>query len=133
MERKNKRLLLLAGICSLLIVGTISLIYFYVIIPESEEYELELKVGYYDNKPKVYEDDEGNVKGIFPEILEYIADQEDWKIEWVYGSWEECLDRVENGKIDIMVDVAYSENRSQLYDFNSVEVLSNWGIIYSDA
>jgi len=133
MERKSKRLLLLAGICSLLVVGTISLIYFYVIIPESEEYELELKVGYYDNKPKVFEDDEGNIKGIFPEILEYIADQEDWKIEWVYGSWEECLDRVENGKIDIMVDVAYSENRSQLYDFNSVEVLSNWGIIYSDA
>jgi signal transduction histidine kinase len=83
-------------------------------------------------EPKVFEDENGKVVGIFPEILEYIAEKESWKIQYIKGSWTKCLDRLEEGEIDIMVDVAYSEERAAIYDFNNVEVLTNWGIIYVD-
>lgn len=91
---------------------------------------LVIRVGQYDNPPKIYEDDQGNVIGLFPDLLGYIAVQEGWTIEYVKGTWTECLDRLENNTIDIMVDVAYSDERAEKYDFNNVEILSNWGIIY---
>jgi len=91
---------------------------------------LVIRVGQYDNPPKIYEDDQGNVIGLFPDLLGYIAVQEGWTMEYVKGTWSECLNRLENNEIDIMVDVAYSDERAEKYDFNNVEILSNWGIIY---
>ena len=131
MERKSKRIIILTSIITSITFGAVISLYFYSIyITESTSYERTLKVGMYDNEPKVFKDEEGNVKGLFPEILEYIAQQEGWRIEWIEGDWAKCLERLESGKIDIMIDVAYSDTRAELYDFNNVEVLTNWGIIY---
>ena len=114
-----------------IITGSVITIYFLFYSPSSKiVYDKELRVGQYDMKPKVFENENGKVVGIFPEILEYIAEKESWKIKYVKGSWTKCLDRLEKGEIDIMVDVAYSEERAEKYDFNNVEVLTNWGIIY---
>ncbi|MBD3353375.1 MAG: transporter substrate-binding domain-containing protein [Candidatus Lokiarchaeota archaeon] len=61
-----------------------------------------------------------------------MAEEENWNIEWIEGSWTECLDQLEAGEIDMMVDVAYSKTRDDLYDFNNISVFTNWGIIYAD-
>ena len=92
---------------------------------------MTIKAGAYDNNPKIYPGEADNWIGFFPTILEYIAEQEDWKIEWVEGTWSECLTRLETGEIDIMVDVAYSDARAELYDFNQVSLFQNWGTVYS--
>jgi len=113
-----------AGIVIILLVTT------YLNPTPSTDGALVIRVGQYDNPPKIYEDDQGNVIGLFPDLLGYIAVQEGWTIEYVKGTWVECLDRLENNTIDIMVDVAYSDERAEKYDFNNVEILSNWGIIY---
>jgi len=131
MRGKSKRIIILAGIISAVTVGTVLTFMIYAIYfaPESEP-TLTLNVGHYENEPKIYTDENGNRVGIWPEILEYIADQEGWKLNWVPGTWAECLTRLNNSEIDIMVDVAYSDDRAEDYDFNSVEVLNNWGILY---
>ena len=89
-----------------------------------------VRVGIYDNKPKVYRDESGTAAGLFPDILDYIAQQENWQLDYVYGTWEEGLDRLEKGKIDIMVDVAISEEREKKFDFAKETVFSSWGIIF---
>lgn len=89
-----------------------------------------LKVGAYDNKPKVYQTTENQAAGIFPDILNFIAERENWQLEYVFGTWEEGLSRLEKGEIDIMVDVALSEDRQQKYDFTNETVLNSWGVIY---
>jgi signal transduction histidine kinase len=99
--------------------------------PQIREPSLTLKVGAYDNAPKVYQDENGEWIGFFPELLEFIAEEENWAIEWVSGSWNECLDRLKNGSLDIMIDVAYSPERGELYDFNQVAAFENWGLIYT--
>ena len=131
MDKQAKRIIAFGTICLILISASIISISYYLFLPVEHEYDIELKAGYYDNEPKVFEDEDGNPKGIFPELLDSIAKEKKWKINWIKGTWTECLERLENGEIDIMVDVAYSDNRSETYDFNSVEVLNNWGIIYS--
>ncbi|MDD5090573.1 MAG: transporter substrate-binding domain-containing protein [Candidatus Wallbacteria bacterium] len=90
-----------------------------------------LKVGLYDNKPKIFRDDQGKPSGIFADILADIAGNENLQLEYVYGTWQQCLSRLENGEIDIMHDVSFTEERAKIYDFGSVPVLSDWFQIYA--
>jgi signal transduction histidine kinase len=92
---------------------------------------LDIRVGAYENYPKVYTDKDGNIIGFFPEILHHIASAEEWNIEYIPGSWSQSLARLEKNEIDLMVDVAFSERRSKKYDFTSETVLINWGILYT--
>ena len=88
-------------------------------------------VGAYQNKPKVFIDDNGAVTGLFPEILEDIAVKEGWTIQYVQGTWEQCLAWLERGEIDLMPDVAYSDERAQRFDFTNETVLNNWSRVYA--
>ncbi len=89
-----------------------------------------IRVGFYNNPPKIFRDDKGNVTGFFPEMLAAIAAREGWQIEYVSGTWSECLSRLSTGEIDLMPDVAYSEARAEIYQFSNETILVNWGILY---
>ena len=90
----------------------------------------ELRVGVYQNKPKVFLDEKGQAQGIFIDILRTIADDEGWSLTFVPGTWTECLDRLEIGEIDLMPDVAYSDERAERYDFHQNTILNNWAQVY---
>lgn len=53
-----------------------------------------VRVGMYENNPKIFTYDEGKVSGLWPDIIEYIAFEEGWEIEYVHGTWAECLGRL---------------------------------------
>lgn len=91
---------------------------------------LEIRVGVYENPPKIFTDDQGKVSGFWADIVAYIAQQEDWQVEYVPGSWTECLERLENGEIDMMPDVAYTAERSQTYVFPEESVYTSWSMVY---
>ena len=93
--------------------------------------ERVVRIGYYDNPPKLYRDQQGVPKGIFPEILAVIAKEENWRLEWVPGTWRQGLAKLESGTLDIMPDVAYSTERAGKYDFPDEAVLVNWGTLYT--
>ena len=99
--------------------------------PFSVSADVPIKVGIYQNKPKIFTDIEGNARGFYIDILEYIASKEGWRIEYVPGTWDQCLQRLENGKIDLFPDIAFSEERAKRFDFNQKTVLSNWAVVFS--
>lgn len=91
-----------------------------------------IRVGVYDNPPKIFLDAaESRASGVFGEVLHAIAEREGWTLQLVPGSWSECLSRLESGQIDVMVDVAWSEERAAKYHFGREPVLSNWGRVYA--
>lgn len=90
-----------------------------------------IRVGVYDNAPKIYRDTDGTIKGFWADITNEIAKRENWNLVYVFGTWEEGLERLENGEIDIMVDVAINEERKAKYDFNNESALLSWSIIYT--
>ena len=90
-----------------------------------------LKIGVYDNPPKIFLNDKGDVTGFWNDITTEIASKENWKIEWVYGSWDECLHRLETGEIDIMPDVGVTPDRELKYVFNKETVYLSWNRVYS--
>ena len=97
----------------------------------AQSLEEPIKVGVYDIPPKIYIDEEGKVKGLWADITNYIAEKEGWEIEYVEGTWSEGLSRLESGEIDVMVDVAVSDKRKELYDFNQETMVVNWASVYA--
>lgn len=93
--------------------------------------EQRVRVGLYQNSPKVAISETGKPEGIFVDLVEAIAEKEGWTLEYVSGSWREGLDRLEAGQIDLMPDVAHSSERERLYAFHREPVLSNWSQVYA--
>ncbi|MFH2060147.1 MAG: PAS domain S-box protein [Pseudomonadota bacterium] len=89
-----------------------------------------LRIGIYDNPPKLFLDSDNTAKGIFPGIIKAIAKEEGWKIKFIPVSFRQGLDDLTKGTIDIMQDVAWSEKRSKLYGFTNETVMVSWGRIY---
>ncbi len=92
---------------------------------------ITVKVGVYENQPKIFTDEKGNVSGFWPDIIGHIASQEGWNVEYVHGTWTECLAKLEKNEIDIMPDVAFSEDRAKLYDFSNETVYVSWSLVYT--
>jgi len=90
-----------------------------------------VRVGIYQNRPKVFIDEQGRPQGVFVDVLEYVAQREDWTLEYVPGTWAECLARLGAGQLDLMVDVAETAERAEIYSFHDEPVLSSWGEIYA--
>jgi len=92
-----------------------------------------IRVGVYENPPKIYTDNEGNIRGFWPELISYIADKEGWKIVWISGNWNENLQRLMTNEIDLMPDTAWSEERSRQFAFNNETVVVSWSRLYVPA
>jgi PAS domain S-box-containing protein len=90
-----------------------------------------VRIGVYENAPKVFTSESGKPSGIFIDIIEDIAKSEGWKLQYVSGTWTEGLDRLARGEIDLMPDVAYTAEREKMYTFNKVPVLSSWSQVYA--
>ncbi len=89
-----------------------------------------VKVGVYENKPLVYQDAQGQFEGFSIDVLRYIAEQEDWDLQFIPGSWFECLQRLENGETDLQVAIAVSSERKKIFNFPKQTLISNWGRLY---
>ncbi len=90
-----------------------------------------VKVGVYENAPKVFSSGSGKPSGIFIDVIENIAKSEGWDLHYVPGTWAEGLDRLARGEIDLMPDVAYTTERETIYSFHKVPVLSVWSQLYA--
>jgi PAS domain S-box-containing protein len=89
-----------------------------------------IRIGSYDNPPKISLSENGEMVGFWPSILKQIASQENWEIIWIHCNWDECLQKLENNEIDIMPDVGWSTVREQKYLFTKEPVLISWARVY---
>ena len=90
-----------------------------------------VRVGIYENQPKIFTDEQGRASGFWPDIIEDIASDEGWTIEYKHATWSECLQMLENNEIDIMPDVAYTEERNDKYAFSHETVYISWSRVYT--
>ncbi|OQY10875.1 MAG: hypothetical protein B6I29_00530, partial [Marinitoga sp. 4572_148] len=88
-----------------------------------------LTVGVWNNKPLVYYEN-NKPMGFFVDILNNIAQKENWNLEYIYDNFDNLLNKLEEGKIDILLDIAYTPEREKRISYNSENVFTNWGVIY---
>jgi len=90
-----------------------------------------VKVGVYENAPKILIAESGKPAGIFIDIIEHVAQNEGWNLQYVPGTWGEGLDRLLRGEIDLMPDVAHTADRAKVFSFHQEPVLSSWFQVYA--
>ncbi|PKO13419.1 MAG: hypothetical protein CVU39_19645 [Chloroflexi bacterium HGW-Chloroflexi-10] len=128
------RLLLHRNLFQWLSVLVLLLIYM-SINPLNHTYAAErsVRVGVYQNAPKVFLNESGQVVGFFIDLLEEIAKNEGWSLTFHFCEWETCLVALQAGEIDIMPDVAYSPERDELYDFHHIPAGESWSRVYTNS
>lgn len=91
-----------------------------------------LVVGINENEPlKTYDSIQGKASGIFIDLLEYIAQEEGWNLIYKPLTFHESLIALEQGTIDIMPDLGYSDSRNNIYNFSEQDVMLSWGQVYA--
>lgn len=60
-----------------------------------------------------YVDKNGVRRGYGYELMQALAGYTGWKFEYVKCDWSNCFDKLENGEIDIMGDISYTDERAQ--------------------
>ena len=59
-----------------------------------------------------YINEKGARKGYGYELLETLSGYTGWQFEYVTCDWSDCFEKLENGEIDIMGDISYTEDRA---------------------
>jgi diguanylate cyclase (GGDEF)-like protein/PAS domain S-box-containing protein len=90
----------------------------------------EVRVGVYQNEPKIFSGTDGKPSGIFGDLLQAIAREHNWTLQAVPCKWQACLDALQAGEIDLMPDVARNEQRAKIFDFHTTPALLSWSQIY---
>ncbi|WP_417439737.1 EAL domain-containing protein [Idiomarina abyssalis] len=90
-----------------------------------------LKVGVYHNPPKIMFDEYGKLSGIHGELLMVVAERHNWQLLPVECDWEQCLTFLQQGKIDILPDVAKNDARAQWAEFHEEAALLSWSQLYA--
>ena len=78
-----------------------------------------VRVGYFPSLNFQEGDDDEHKRGAGYEYLQKIASVTGWSYEYVYASFGECLEMLENGEIDLMGEVNYTVDRSRRMRFSS--------------
>lgn len=84
----------------------------------------------YNFPPLVFIEGDKGADGFFIDILEYIAEEEGWDLEYIPGSWSECLDRLRNNEIDLLGSIAFSPERDTFLDFTKEFLFLDWGQVF---
>ena len=92
-----------------------------------------VRVGYYIAKGFQEGDGEDTLRsGYGYEYLQKIASYTGWKYEYVPGDWDELYGQLQNGQIDLLAGVAYTDERSEEVLFPASEMLKETFYIYKD-
>jgi ABC-type amino acid transport substrate-binding protein len=97
---------------------------------QAQPRDMVVRFGVYDNPPKIFRGSDGAPQGIFADILSEVARQEGWRLEPVTCDWQACLDALREGRIDLMPDVAPTDERRGLYRFGAEPALHSWSQVY---
>ena len=79
-----------------------------------------------------YVDKNGVRRGYGYELMQALAGYTGWEFEYVKCDWSNCFDKLENGEIDIMGDISYTDERAQRMLFSDEAMGEEKYILYAD-
>ena len=79
-----------------------------------------------------YIDKNGVRRGFGYEFMQALAGYTGWKFEYVKCDWSNCFDKLENGEIDIMGDISYTDERAQKMLFSDEPMGEEKYMLYAD-
>ena len=87
-------------------------------VSAEREPQTTVRVGCVDIDNFLVTDRNGNVSGYGAEYLEKIAEYTGWQYEYVHGTWNECIEWLRSGKIDLLFPAERTAEREQKFLFS---------------
>ena len=79
-----------------------------------------------------YCNEKGVRKGYGYELLETLSGYTGWQFEYVTCDWSDCFEKLENGEIDIMGGISYTEDRAEEMLFSDEPMGEEKYYLYAD-
>ena len=79
-----------------------------------------------------YVNEKGARKGYGYELLETLSGYTGWQFEYVTCDWSDCFEKLENGEIDIMGGISYTEDRTEEMLFSDEPMGEEKYYLYAD-
>ena len=79
-----------------------------------------------------YCNENGARKGYGYELLETLSGYTGWQFEYVTCDWSDCFEKLENGEIDIMGGISYTEDRAEEMLFSDEPMGEEKYYLYAD-
>ena len=122
-QKRIKRILAVFLICSLFLA-----LFPTVKADAADSSSQTVRIGYYYDSDYYYKDNQGNYCGYDVEYIYEISKYTDWQYQYVdFDSFEDAYSALENGEIDLLPSLFYSEERADKlllsnYDMGAVYV-----------
>ena len=95
------------------------------------EAEKTMRVGSFDDTFN-YVDENGVRRGYGYELMQALAGYTGWKYEYVKCDWSNCFEKLENGEIDIMGDISYTDDRAEKLLYSEEAMGEEKYVLYAD-
>ena len=90
-----------------------------------------VRVGWYEDSYHITGDN-GEKSGYGYEYEQAVAAYTGWKYEYVKGDWAELLEKLQNGEIDMMAALSYTDERAQSMLFSELPMGQEKYYLYAD-
>jgi len=91
----------------------------------------KVRIAAFNYYPVIFKDTDNQVKGIWVDLFDEIAHDEYWDIEYIFGTWQEGIERIKKGEVDILTSAAYDPERAEYLSFCDDYLLTVWGTVYT--
>jgi len=86
----------------------------------------QVNVGVFDFRPASFKDENGRLKGLYIDLIDAIAKENDWEIIYHYDSFHVNLNKLRSGKLDLMPGIIVNKERLTFLDYSSASILTGW-------
>lgn len=96
----------------------------------AKEAEGAIRIGYTDFEGFIDKNEDGTYSGYGIEYLEEVSKYTDWEYEFVYGSWDNLLEKLEMGEIDFLMHAQWTEEREERFVYSKYMSGSEANLLY---
>ncbi|MCW2120006.1 ATP-binding protein [Flavobacterium sp. 7A] len=90
-----------------------------------------VKIGVYDNPPKIFLNDQGKPDGVFIDVIKEIGKNENIEFEYHFDTWDHLYKKLQTGQIDILPDMVFSAERDSIFTLSKLPVMTSWSELFS--
>ena len=110
---------IMRGIVAVLVCIMLTIVLLPPLFARADGERKKVRVGWYET-PFNTIDENGRRSGYAYEYQRKIAAYTGWEYEYVEGTWTELFEKLENGEIDLMSDISYTDERAKKIEYASV-------------
>lgn len=89
------------------------------------------RIGYFDSPPLSFRNSQTqSPEGLAVDIMNEIANLNQFQIEWQYGDFPDLLDMIRTQRLDGLINTGYSVERAEYMDYSTVNFSNVWGQVF---